>query len=137
MHHYYNQDNDEKVSSMQNRLTANLKLLADNYATPWVAILSGVLEIIISIILLASMNWILILVTAIFAVITLSMPKIMEKKTSSAMDKVNKKNDKLLNTIEHWLGGLQELRRYSAYSRLIKQLNRASNDYVETGKKSF
>ena len=59
------------------------------------------------------------------------------KKTSSAMDKVNKKNDKLLNTIEHWLGGLQELRRYSAYSRLIKQLNRASNDYVETGKKSF
>ena len=137
LHHYYNQDNDEKVSSMQNRLTANLKLLADNYATPWVAILSGVLEIIISIILLASMNWILILVTAIFAVITLSMPKIMEKKASSAMDKVNKKNDKLLNTIEHWLGGLQELRRYSAYSRLIKQLNRASNDYVETSKKSF
>ena len=91
----------------------------------------------VSIILLASMNWILILVTAIFAVITLSMPKIMEKKTSSAMDKVNKKNDKLLNTIEHWLGGLQELRRYSAYSRLIKQLNRASNDYVETSKKSF
>lgn len=80
MHHYYNQDNDEKVSSMQNRLTANLKLLADNYATPWVAILSGVLEIIISIILLASMNWILILVTAIFAVIILSMPKIMEKR---------------------------------------------------------
>ncbi|MFJ6934017.1 MAG: ABC transporter transmembrane domain-containing protein [Lactobacillus gallinarum] len=137
LHHYYNQDNDEKVSSMQNRLTANLKLLADNYATPWVAILSGVLEIIISIILLASMNWILILVTAIFAVITLSMPKIMEKKASSAMDKANKKNDKLLNTIEHWLGGLQELRRYSAYSRLIKQLNRASNDYVETSKKAF
>ena len=80
LHHYYNQDNDEKVSSMQNRLTANLKLLADNYATPWVAILSGVLEIIISIILLASMNWILILVTAIFAVIILSMPKIMEKR---------------------------------------------------------
>lgn len=137
LHHYYNQNNDEKVSSMQNRLTANLKLLADNYATPWVAILSGVLEIIISIILLASMNWILILVTAVFAVITLSMPKIMEKKTSSAMDKVNRKNDKLLNTIEHWLGGLQELRRYSAYSRLIRQLNRASNDYVETSKKAF
>lgn len=53
------------------------------------------------------------------------------------MDKINKKNDKLLNTIEHWLGGLQELRRHSAYSRLIKQLNRASNDYVETSKKSF
>ena len=137
LHHYYNQDNDEKVSSMQNRLTANLKLLADNYATPWVAILSGVLEIIISIILLASMKWILILVTAIFAVIILSMPKIMEKKASSAMDKVNKKNDKLLNTIEHWLGGLQELRRYTAYGRLARQMQKASGDYVKANKQNY
>lgn len=136
MHHYYEQGS-EKVSSMQNQLTANLKLLSDNYATPWITILSGVLTIIISIGLLASMNWILIIVTAVFAIITLLTPKLVEKKTSKAMDQVNKQNDKLLNTIAHWLGGLQELRRYGAYERLSKQLHKASDSYVKTSKKSF
>lgn len=135
-HHYYDEKNDEKVSSMQNRLTANLKILSDDYATPWVTILSGVLEIILAIALLVSMNWILIVVTAVLAVITLLMPKIMEKKTSAATDKVNKKNEKLLNTVAHWLGGLQELRRYSAYSRLIRQLHQSSSDYVDASKNS-
>ena len=77
MHHYYDKKSDEKVSSMQNRLTANLKILSDDYATPWITILSGILEIVIAIVLLASMNWILSLVTAILAVITLLAPKIM------------------------------------------------------------
>lgn len=121
---------------MQNRLTANLKILSDDYATPWITILSGILEIVIAIVLLASMNWILILVTAILAVITLLAPKIMEKKTSAATDKVNKKNERLLNTIAHWLGGLQELRRYSAYSRLVQQIHRSSSDYVDASKDS-
>ena len=136
MHHYYDKKSDEKVSSMQNRLTANLKILSDDYATPWITILSGILEIVIAIVLLASMNWILILVTAILAVITLLSPKIMEKKTSAATDKVNKKNERLLNTIAHWLGGLQELRRYSAYSRLVQQIHRSSSDYVDASKDS-
>lgn len=136
MYHYYD-EGDAKVSDMQNELTANLKLLTTNYTASWVTILSGLLEIVISIVLLFSMNWILIVMTAILAVITLSLPKIMEKKTSIAMDKANKENSKLLNAIEHWLGGLQELRRYTAYGRLIKQLQKASGNYVKANKKSY
>lgn len=136
MHHYYS-EGDNKLSDMQNELTANLKLLTTNYATSWVTILSGLLEIIIAIGLLISMNWILIVTTAILAVITLSLPKIMEKKTSLAMNKVNQEHGKLLNAIEHWLGGLQELRRYTAYGRLASQLQKASGNYVKANKKSY
>ncbi len=135
VHHYYVQG-DEKVANMQNKLTSNLKMLTTDYATPWVTILSGILEIAISIGLLLSMNWILIVITAILAVITLLVPKIMAKKNSAAMNKVNQENEKLLNTIAHWLGGLQELRRYSAYSRLSRQLQKASGSYVEANKQS-
>lgn len=133
--HYYVQG-DEKVANMQNELTANLKLLTDKYANSWITILSGLFEIIIAIGLLVSMNWLLIVVTAVLAVLTLYLPKLLEKKTSAAMDQVNQKHQKLLAAIEYWLIGLQELRRYSAYGRLSRQLKKASGDYAEAGIKS-
>ncbi len=52
-----------------------------------------------------------------------------------AMDKVNQEQSKLLNAIEHWLGGLQELRRYTAYGRLARQMQKASGDYVKANSK--
>lgn len=136
MHHYYG-EGDAKLADMQNELTANLKLLTTNYAATWVTILSGILEITIAIALLISMNWILIVTTAILAAITLSLPKIMEKKTSITMDKVNQEHSKLLNAIEHWLGGLQELRRYTAYGRLARQMQKVSGNYVKANKQNY
>lgn len=134
-HHYY-AGGDEKVSKMQNELTANLKSLDSDYATPWITILNAVLQLVFAIGLLISMNWLLLVLTAFLAVITLLLPKIMEKKTSATMNKVNTKNAKLLNGIEHWLGGLQELRRYTAYSRLSRELHKASHSYVEANKQN-
>lgn len=61
----------------------------------------------------------------------------MEKKTSATVKEVNVKNEKLLNTIEHWLGGLQELRRYTAYARLSRELHKASHSYVDANKQSY
>lgn len=136
MQHYYDSGNDEKVSEMQNQLTGNLKMLTTDFATPWVPILSGVLEMFISIGILLKMNWSLVLVSAILLGINFLIPKIMEKKTAQAAKKVNVKNEKLLNAIEHWLGGLQELRRFSAYGRLRKQLHQASDDYTKASKES-
>lgn len=122
---------------MQNQLTANLKLLTTNFATPWLSILSGTLEILIAVVLLFTMNWSLILVSAILLGINFLLPKIMEKKTAQATKNVNDKNEKLLNTIEHWFGGLQELRRFSAYERLRRQLHKASDDYTKANKKNY
>lgn len=135
--HYYDSSNDEKVSEMQNQLTGNLKLLTTDFLTPWVSILSGVLEMCISVGILLKMNWSLVLVSAILLGINFLIPKIMEKKTAQATKEVNVKNEKLLNAIEHWLGGLEELRRFSAYGRLRKQLHQASDDYTKASKKSY
>lgn len=136
MHHYY-QKHDSKVAKMQNQLTGNLKMLTDDYATPWIRILSGLIEIIACIGLLISMNWWLLVFTAIFAMITLSLPKIMEKRTSHTEDNVNQMNSKLLAAIGHWFNGLQELRRYNSYSRLKRSLNKASENYVEASKENI
>ncbi|GMM18185.1 hypothetical protein LAYK3_13010 [Lactobacillus amylovorus subsp. amylovorus] len=54
-----------------------------------------------------------------------------------AMDKVNQEQSKLLNAIEHWLGGLLELRRYTAYGRLAIQIQKASGDYVKANKQNY
>lgn len=78
--HYYDDSNDEKLSVMQNQLTGNLKLLSTDFATPWITILSGILQILLAFGLLLSMNWILIVTTAILAIITFLTPKIMEKR---------------------------------------------------------
>ena len=136
MHYYYNGD-DEKVSTMQNDLTSNLKILSTDFATPLITIFSGLLSIIFSIGILISMSWILIVTTAVLAVITLSLPKLLEKKMSQANAVVNQKNEYLLNAIAHWLGGLQELRRYNAFVRLNKKLKEASNQYVEANKNNI
>lgn len=135
IHHYY-MGEAEKISTMQNNLTANLKILTTDFATPLITIFSGLLEIIFSIGILISMSWLLIVMTAILAAITLSLPKILEKKMSQVNATVNEKNEQLLNTIEHWLDGLQELRRYNAFSRLHKQLKTASNSYVTAKKEN-
>lgn len=135
LYHYY-AGNDEKVSKMENELTANLKLLDSNYATPWITILSAILQLLFAVILLISMNWLLFVLTAVLTVVTILLPKIMEKKTAASMNEVNKKNEQLLNGIEHWLGGLQELRRYNAYSRLKRQLGKMSQSYVKASKNS-
>lgn len=135
VHHYYD-GQGEKVSDMQNQLTGNLKMLTDDYAMPWITILSGVLQIVLGIGLLVSMNWMLLIFAAILGVITMSLPKVMEKRSSQAAEQVNQKNSKLLNVAEHWLGGLQELRRYSSQARLMREIRRASGEYAEAEKTS-
>lgn len=136
MHHYYSGD-DDRVSTMQNDLTSNLKILSADFATPLITIFSGLLSIIFSIGILISMSWILIVTTAVLAIITLSLPKILENKMSQANATVYQKNEHLLNAIVHWLGGLQELRRYNAFVRLNKKLKEASGEYVEANKKNM
>ena len=133
----YYKGQDKKVSEMQNDLSGNLKILTDQYANSWITILSALLQIILSIAVLISMNWILIIVTAFLAVITLLVPKIMEKKTAKATDLVNSQNEKLLNTVLHWISGLDELRRYNAYGRLSQSLKKSSQNLVDANKKNL
>lgn len=134
--HYYDSE-DAKVSEMQNELSGNLKRLNDNYAVPMISIFNGILEVILSVAVLASMSWILIVVDAVFVILTFLLPKLTEKINAQAMDESNKMNEKLLNIIDHWFSGLQELQRYNAYGRLVNKLQKASENYRDANKKSF
>ena len=125
MRHYY-QSNTYKVSNIQNQLNNNLKILTDDYATPWIQVWTNLLSIIMAIGTLLTLHWSLILFVAITAVIVLTLPKIMSKKLSSSTAEASKKNAELLNTIENWFSGLGELRRYSAGARLDRALGQDS-----------
>ena len=125
MRHYY-QSNTYKVSNIQNQLNNNLKILTDDYATPWIQVWTNLLSIIMAIGTLLTLHWSLILFVAIAAVIVLTLPKVMTKKLSSSTAEASKKNAEFLNTIENWFSGLSELRRYSAGARLDRALGQDS-----------
>lgn len=125
MRRYYN-SGDYKVSEMQNELGNNLKILTDDYATPWIEIWTNLLSLVFAIGTLITLHWSLILFVAVAAIIVLMLPKIMTKKLSNSTAAAAKKNAQLLNTIENWFSGLGELRRYSAGARLDRALGQDS-----------
>lgn len=56
----------------------------------------------------------------------------MEKKTDLASKQVSFENNKLLKAVNNWLGGLQELRRYSSFSTLFRKMNRADKAFEDS-----
>ena len=121
MKHYYAAE-PTKVADMQNQLGNNLKVLSDDYATPWIKIWINLLSIIMAIGTLLTLHWSLILIVTVVTIIVLCLPQLMTKKLSSSTAKAAQKNAQFLNTIENWFSGLGELRRYGAGGRLAKAL---------------
>lgn len=107
--------NDEKMSEIQNNLNPNMVEFTSKYTTPMLVLSRRVLSIVFSIGVLFTFNWSLVLLTLILSFIGLYLPKVFEKVTSSATFKVTKKNEHLLDTIEKWAQGLDELRRYASF----------------------
>ncbi|MDF7638333.1 ABC transporter ATP-binding protein [Lactobacillus sp. ESL0791] len=130
MHHYYG-SGKSKLSEMENELGNNMKILADNYAQPWFSIFENVLIVAMSIGVLVSLHWILILATVIVAIIVMLLPKIMKKPMAKATADASRQNSRFLDTIEHWLSGLSELRRYRAFPRMNKELDRDSQKLAQ------
>ncbi|MCT0165010.1 ABC transporter ATP-binding protein [Lactobacillus helveticus] len=128
VHHFY-QKNDQTVTEMQNELGNNFDMLTDNYATPVQTLISNSFTLIFTIGVLAQLNWTLVILTAILAILNLLTPRIMEKATSKANQQVSIENSKLLKTIDHWLGGIQELRRYSSFSELFRTMNKTDSNF--------
>lgn len=89
--HFYAKNNTS-VSEMQNDLSSNLDMLADNYAMPLQTIIGNSFTLIMIIGVLIQLNWSLLVLTAVLAVISLLTLKIIEKAT----DKANKQVSRLL-----------------------------------------
>ncbi|WP_297818156.1 ABC transporter ATP-binding protein [uncultured Lactobacillus sp.] len=106
---------DQKVSEIQNNLNSNIQELSSKYSTPLLTLFHRILAITFSIGVLFTFNWSLVALTLLLAFIGLYLPKLFEKMTSSATFKVTKENEQLLDTIEKWAQGLDELRRYASF----------------------
>ncbi|NRO01074.1 hypothetical protein IMAU30109_00001 [Lactobacillus helveticus] len=76
-------------------------MLTDNYATPVQTLISNSFTLIFTIGALVQLNWTLVILTAVLAVLNLLTPRIMEKATSKANQQVSIENSKLLKTIDH------------------------------------
>ena len=129
--HFYT-ENDATVAQMQNYLQSNLDTLTSDFALPWVNVLSNLFIILLSAGVLFSLNWSFVLLTAIFVLIDLSLPKIMARMTSEASRKVMQNTSAFFTGIGEWINGLNELRRYHAWTILNKELS----SYAEKLEKS-
>lgn len=133
--HFYKK-NDQTVAEMQNELSNNFDMLVDNYATPLLTIITNSLTLIFTIGILIDLNWTLLVLTAVLAIINLLTPKIMEKATSKANKNISLENSKLLKSINDWMGGIQELRRYSSFLTLSRTMNKASSNFENSNIKN-
>lgn len=132
----YYAEGTAKVSEMQNELGNNLKVLTDNYATPWITIWSKLLTMVLSIGALFSLHWSLILATAIIGLITICLPKLSEKKLAQTTAEATQKNESLLDTIKNWFAGLNELRRYKSAKRLNQAIGKSSYELARANVKA-
>ncbi|MDF7638428.1 ABC transporter ATP-binding protein [Lactobacillus sp. ESL0791] len=128
--HYYGANN-ETVAQMQNDLGNNMQVLSDNYAAPWVQIWSNVLMIIMSVATLLVLHWSLIIATVIAGGLVMLVPKIMEKQTAKTTKAASERNAQFLDTIANWFAGLNELRRYNAFTRLNHEIDKCSHDLAQ------
>lgn len=103
--HFYAQCG-KSVAEMQNDLSNNLDMLTDNYATPLQTIIGNSFSLIMIIGVLFQLNWSLLVLTVVLAVINLLTPKIMEKATNKANEQISIENSKLLKAIDYWMGGM-------------------------------
>lgn len=127
MKQYYEQGT-EQITEIENQLVNNLKVLTDNYANPWINILSMLLKVLMAITAMFTMHWSLVTATFLVTVVVLILPQILSKKLSESSAQAAEKNSILLNTIANWFSGLSELRRYHAKENLNQAINQSSQE---------
>lgn len=119
---------NNKVSEIQNNLNANMQELTSKYTSPWLTLMKRIAGVLCSIGVLFTFNWSLVVLTLILSFIGLYLPKLFEHVTSSATFKVTEENEYLLDTIEKWARGLDELRRYSSFGSYQGAIKKATSE---------
>lgn len=125
--HIFLKDN-ENVAEIQNDLNSNMQELTSKYAQPLFLLAHRILSLILSLEVLFTFNWSLVVLTILLSFIGLYIPKVFEKVTSPATFKVTKSNERLLNTIAKWAQGLDELRRYLSFESYEKAIKRSTTE---------
>lgn len=117
-----------KVAEMDNELNSNLQLITKNYANQVLSIMQASFLLITSVSSLFLMNWMLMIVALVLSIITLYIPRLTRSKNSLITKQLSRKNSKYLLAIEDWFNGLEELRKYAAFSKLNVVMQKESHN---------
>lgn len=96
-----------KIHKIQNILTNNFKIINNDYYNPFVEIINNIFVIVMSIGLLFSMHWSLIIVTTLTGITVISLPKITEKWVSKLSFQASQRNNEFLAAVFDWFRGLE------------------------------
>lgn len=120
VNHYYHDQQNHKVATMQNRLTNDLDLIMTNYYLPFFNMLYGMTLIIGVIAYLIVLNWMLLIIILLMVAVTLLLPKITEKSLQRATKLISDSNQTYLDSLNDWLSGLDQIRQFLAGAKLFK-----------------
>ena len=121
-------NDDENVSEIQNNLNSNIQELTNKYTNPLLILWRRILTITFSLGVLFTFNWSLVVLTLLLSFVGLYLPKLFEKMTSSATFGVTQKNEYLLDTVEKWARGLDELRRYASFGSYESAIKKSTSE---------
>lgn len=125
------------TAQIQNQMSANLDQLTENYLKPLKGAYMYALEVLLSIGILFSFHWSLVVLTLIFTVISLFLPKTFAKMTANARVNLTQKNKSLLEAISKWVSGLDELRRYASFDIFTTSLDKNARQYQKASVKQL
>ena len=124
--HYYDDGKKHNVSEMQNRLVTDIKNVNMQYFQPFGNILYGASLILFSIIVTASINWTLLIVTLVAVALSIYLPKLLDKMLTKSFSNISDTTKLYLKTIGQWADGISELRRYLAGEKFFSIMAKSS-----------
>ena len=128
--HYYRKP--EKVADMENHLGNDLQMIQTSYYYVYFYFACDLIYIVFTIGILFTFHWILVAYSLVISFFAIVVPKLLEKYTNKATEKVSSKNAQFLNLIENWFNGLEELRRYKNKSILKKKIGESSHQLEQS-----
>lgn len=137
MSRYFFKKEITDTAQIQNQMNANLDQLTENYLKPIKGAYMYGLTVLLSIGILFSFHWSLMLLTLISTVISLLLPKTFEKMMANARVNLTQKNKDLLDTIAKWVKGLDELRRYASFRIFTTSLDKSARQYQKASVKQL
>ncbi|MDF7639516.1 ABC transporter ATP-binding protein [Lactobacillus sp. ESL0791] len=135
--HYFYDGADHKVAQVQNRLTNDLVQANEDYFAAWLNVIMGISFFVSVFILLVSFHWLLLVTVILMSVVSLILPKLLEKQLQTATIHLSEANKFYLDSLEKWLSGLAEIRRYLAGGKLFKVMQTSSKKLEDANVKQI
>ncbi|MFC6261015.1 ATP-binding cassette domain-containing protein [Levilactobacillus fujinensis] len=123
---------NQSTAKMQNTLTNDLRILAADRAHSWLTLFTQSLGFVFYSVALLTFHWSLLVLVLVLTGIMLWVPRFLTARLQVATNRVSTSNNAYLESISRWLGGLAEIKRYAAQSKLFKVLQNTGHDLEDS-----